>query len=717
MTPVASPLTRALEITNLPSLPHILLRLLDMCNRDETSLRAIAAIIDKDAALSSKVIGASNAARFGRRNNLTSIEQKLTLLGLDMVKTIAISSSIYQVFNNLNNSPEFNLRAFWGRSLTSAFLAKLIAQELSYPHPEEAYLTGLLLDIGQLVLWSNFPKQYAVLLADKVDDIQLMKQESDEIGNNHCEVGAWLVNSWNLNSFMADAVLYHHEPQDIIVDTHLLIQIAHVANSLTPSHLDEENRFSDGERLLAIAPDILQGIIVKARELVSEVAQSLDIEIEIDTPPAATEERSLPENDEQDNLHQKNMQLAMEIRDITLIDRNSLGTCKTTSLYTILSSIQRSVQILFGFQNVVFFLPDQQNRVLTGKCLYEQGVMINEMTIPMNKGNSIVTDAFLTRTPITSFAPGGNSISSILDEQLIRLMQTEGLYCQPMITRQGVAGIMIFGLSQSQLAQVEKQRKLVSMFAQQSAQGIAALNAQDEREMRIKNEVLASTRTHARQIVHEANNPLSIIKNYIKLLGIRLPKEDPAQEDLKIIKDEIDRVTRILRGFSAAAEIEANPQDELNANDVIQDLCKIFLEALFAQNLVSVQTQFDPALPNIVTNKDKLLQVLTNLMKNAAEAMHDGGTLLISTHGNIMRNSREYIEITLKDDGPGIPAEVMENLFKPVSSSKGPGHSGVGLSIVKTLVDEMDGRISCQSNETSGTLFQILLPLQIRDAT
>jgi nitrogen-specific signal transduction histidine kinase/HD-like signal output (HDOD) protein len=715
MAPVASQLIRTLETTNLPSLPHILLRVLDMCNRDETSLRAIADIIGKDTALSSKVIGASNTAQFGRKNNFTSLEQKLALLGLDMVQTIAISSSVYQVFNNLSSSPEFDLKVFWGHSLTSAFLAKLIAQETTYPHPEEAYLTGLLLDIGQLVLWSNFPKQYAALLADKVDDQQFMARESAEIGNNHCEVGSWLVNSWKLNSFMADAVLYHHMPQDKIADAHRLIQIAHVANSLVLCGAGDEERFAAGERLLGITPATLQRIVENARELVREVAQSLEIEIDLSSP--ATADGAQPEKAERDNMRQKKMQLAMEVRDIALIDRNPMGAGSATSLDSILSSIQSSVQILFGFQDLIFFLPDQQGRVLKGKSLSEQCMMANEMTIPLNKGNSIVTDAFLTRMPSNSFASGDESIPSILDEQIVRLMQTEGFYCQPMIARKNVAGIMLFGLSQAQMTQVNKQSKLISMFAQQAAQAIAAFDAFAEQETRIKYEVMASNRTRARQIVHEANNPLSIIRNYIKLLGVRLPKEDPAQEDLKIIKEEIDRVTRIFRIVSVAAETEANPQEELNANDVIQNLCKIFFDALFAQHQVTVQTQFDPALPNIVTDRDKLIQIMINLMKNAAEAMQNGGTLLISTHGNIMRNGREYIEISLKDDGPGIPAEIIENLFKPVTSTKGAGHAGLGLSIVKSIVDELDGRIFCQSNEISGTVFQILLPLQAGDET
>lgn len=699
---------QSLETSNLPSLPHVLLRVLDACNRNETSLKVIAEIINKDTALSSKVIGASSSALFGKPNNITTFEQKLTMLGLDMVRTIAISSSVYQVFSNISSSPEFDLKSFWGRSLTSATLAKLLAQEAAYPHPEEAYLTGLLLDVGQLVLWSNFPKQYATLSADAVDDLQLMQRETEEIGSNHCEVGAWLAGSWHLNSFMADAVLYHHEPLARVADAHPLIRIAHVANSLSLANPGDEERLADGAALLGITLEDSRRMMDKARGMVTEIAQSL--EIDIDT--GATEDGATPEKPDRDRSRQKRMQLALEVRDIALVDGIALGvTSAPPSLDGILLAIQRSLHILFGFQNIIFFLRDRETGILHGKSLAWQQELVNEMAIPAKKGNSIVTDALLARSAGSSFAPGENGALSLLDDQIARLMQVEGFYCQPLVAQDAVVGAMLFGLAKVQLPQVEKQRKLISMFAQQAAQTLAAWHVANEQVQRIELEVMSASRAKARQIVHEANNPLSIIKNYIKLLGVKLPQEDPAQGDLAIIKEEIDRVTRIIRQVSEAAEAYANPLEELNVNGVIQDLYKIFLEALFAQHQISVQTQLDPSLPNIVADRDKLKQVLINLMKNAAEAMQAGGLLLISTRGKIMRDGNEYIEISLVDNGPGIPVHIMADLFKPVASTKGRGHAGLGLSIVKNLVDELKGRIFCQSNEISGTAFQILLPV------
>lgn len=710
MAPAASQLIQGLETSNLPSLPHVLLRVLDACNRNETSLRAIAEIINKDTALSSKVIGASSSALFGKPNNITTFEQKLIMLGLDMVRTIAISSSVYQVFSNISSSPEFDLKSFWGRSLTSATLAKLIAQEIAYPHPEEAYLTGLLLDVGQLVLWSNFPKQYATLSADVVDDVQLMQRETEEIGSNHCEVGAWLAGSWHLNSFMADAVLYHHVLAARVADAHPLIRIAHVANSLSLASPDDEERLADGSALLGITLEDSRRMMDAAKGLVAEIAQSLDIDI--DTGAGVAEEGTTSEKPDRDKFRQKRMQLALEVRDIALVDGIALGvTSAPPSLDGILLAIQRSLYILFGFQNSVFFLRDRETGALHGKSLAWQQELVNEMVIPSKKGNSIVTDVLFTRSADSSFASAGNGALSVLDDQIARLMQAEGFYCQPLIVQDVVVGAMLFGLARVQLPQAEKQRKLISMFAQQAAQTLAAWHVANEQVQRIEFEAMSASRVKARQMVHEANNPLSIIKNYIKLLGVKLPQEDSAQGDLAIIREEIDRVAKIIRQVSEAAEAYANPLEELSVNGVIQDLYKIFLEALFAQHHIAVQTQLDPSLPVIVTDRDKLKQVLINLMKNAAEAMQEGGLLVISTRGNIIRDGNEYVEISLVDNGPGIPSHIMANLFKPVSSTKGKGHAGLGLSIVKNLVDELKGRIFCQSNEISGTAFQILLPV------
>jgi len=100
-------------------------------------------------------------------------------------------------------------------------------------------------------------------------------------------------------------------------------------------------------------------------------------------------------------------------------------------------------------------------------------------------------------------------------------------------------------------------------------------------------------------------------------------------------------------------------------------------------------------------------------MKNAAEAMIDGGTLTIETHDLINMNGQQYVELIISDSGPGISEEVLANLFTPVSTTKGENHSGLGLSICKNIIDKLEGMISCQKQENSGAKFILLLPRKI----
>jgi signal transduction histidine kinase len=104
-----------------------------------------------------------------------------------------------------------------------------------------------------------------------------------------------------------------------------------------------------------------------------------------------------------------------------------------------------------------------------------------------------------------------------------------------------------------------------------------------------------------------------------------------------------------------------------------------------------------------------LRQVVMNLVKNAAEALPKGGRIDLATRDRIHKNGALFVELRIGDNGPGLPEHVLNELFTPVTSTK-PGHAGLGLSIVKQLLDQLGAEISCASGPTTGTRFQILLP-------
>jgi signal transduction histidine kinase len=212
------------------------------------------------------------------------------------------------------------------------------------------------------------------------------------------------------------------------------------------------------------------------------------------------------------------------------------------------------------------------------------------------------------------------------------------------------------------------------------------------------------------ELVHEANNPLNIINNYLATLAHKLGDDSDIQEELKVLKEEVERTGHILLRLKDLQHSSIDQEPGVEINDEINSLVKLYKSSLFLSHDINCELDLAPELQRNNANRNSFRQILTNLLRNSVEAMKDGGTISIKTTDNVNVNGRDFAEIVIQDNGPGIPAEILKGLFSPVTSTKGSGHSGLGLSITKNLVTEAQGTISCRSNQ-NGTSFQILLPM------
>ncbi|WP_235015549.1 ATP-binding protein [Oceanicoccus sp. KOV_DT_Chl] len=193
------------------------------------------------------------------------------------------------------------------------------------------------------------------------------------------------------------------------------------------------------------------------------------------------------------------------------------------------------------------------------------------------------------------------------------------------------------------------------------------------------------------------------------MLRIKLGDEHSANEGLSLIKDEIDRVGSILLRLKDPDQA-ADSSGTVDINSVIQSTAHIFSESVCATHQIKLELELDRQTTTINGNPEHLKQILTNLIKNAVEALEPNKIITISTEATVSVSGRKYTAIYIDDDGPGIPTDIKQKLFSPVATTKGEGHSGLGLSIVKKLIDDMDGSIVCRSKLGKGTQFQILLP-------
>ncbi|MEM8782977.1 MAG: GGDEF domain-containing protein [Planctomycetota bacterium] len=207
-------LDRVLNSKRLPSLPAIALEVIDLVKRDDADIKKIAATIQNDPALSSKILKTVNSSFYGQAYSISTVSHALVVLGLKAVKTLALGFSLV---NNLKDRADegFDLLAFWKRSLLSATASKQFAEKLGLAEAEEAFLGGLLQDMGMLAMNQTLGAEYDDLLAEASGDhFRLVELEIEAFEADHAQVGGALAESWMLPDLLVSAIRYHLEPDN-----------------------------------------------------------------------------------------------------------------------------------------------------------------------------------------------------------------------------------------------------------------------------------------------------------------------------------------------------------------------------------------------------------------------------------------------------------------------------------------------------------------------
>lgn len=227
--------------------------------------------------------------------------------------------------------------------------------------------------------------------------------------------------------------------------------------------------------------------------------------------------------------------------------------------------------------------------------------------------------------------------------------------------------------------------------------------------------------TVTRKFIHEIRNPLNSVSLNLQLLEENFTKtkdndvqeqndnlsnfdKDRAAVQLGRIRREVDRLNRILKDFRRYAKLPELELQDTEIGNLIEEVLD-FIEPETERQDIHLIRNID-SLPNIKLDSAQIRQMLINLIINANQAMEDGGKLTVSA-----RLSGNYIIIEIEDTGPGIPPEVQDKMFELFYSTKKDG-TGVGLAIVKQVIEKHGGKIKVKSQIDEGTKFTIFLPIK-----
>jgi HD-like signal output (HDOD) protein len=693
-----------LLIARLPAMPQILVKLLAHLQADDLGMQELAALVAKDAGITGKILAVANSSAYHRNSRNVNLEQSMVALGTDMIKTLVISDSVFQTFNNFPHSGSTDLRGFWKNSLTAAVIARELARRIDYPQLEEAYLAGLLHNVGRLALLATAPKEYAFNFTAR-DDEDLCAVEQRTLQITHAEAGAWLIERWQLDSFLADSVLYHHEPTARLESSHPLIRIVRVAHLLA-SHLDDEQGVLEGAALCGIGRADVEDIVAAAARQVEKSAAHLGIDLagadDIPTPPAQAASV----------LDPVQQRLSEEVRNLVLVSEVGQSFARQQGEAGLLESMTRSARILFDFDNTVILLENPTGHALVG-APSANTQRIAEFSIPLASGGAVAESALERRL---AFIRRDGEPLSIAEEQLFRMLGTESLVCVPLVAGARCLGVMIGGVASWQVAGCKKRERFLQSFGTQAASALETALSERGHARRQLAHVAEEYREASRRVVHEVNNPLSIIKNYLSVLDGKLARREPVAGEMSILNEEIDRVGQLVNSLADLPPVEVGPRPT-DAGKVAAEVVRLFRATDFVPPSVEIVVNMLDDATRIEGDADILKQILVNLVKNAVEALLEtGGRIEIASRGHVNRERTLYLELVVSDTGPGLSRDVLANLFSAVKSTKDGAHHGLGLSIVHSLVKKLHGHIACRSGRT-GTSFEILLPAYAGGAT
>jgi len=694
-----------LDINSLPTLPQTLVDLIDACNRNDINIQELGTIVARDVSVSARVLQLVNSAFIGARSTFSDIVQAVIYLGVDTTRNLAVSAAVLEAFKSADIDEAINLPDFWYHSFLTAVLAKSLAQAVGEADLSEAYLTGLLHDVGKLLLLKSFPDHYGRVRREK-PSVDLEFREREVLGITHSEAAALLLRSWRLQPEIAVAIASHHRGYNRIMKESSLARILLCADRLSRCSWPDMRSIADIVcTILAVDQQTMFDCTKDSLAVAGKIADQMGIKVN-EGSASGNKAASMPFKIEKS--------LVDRVLTFSRINGFLDNLVKAENPDRVFQVIEESLYILFHIEGCLFLLPDGVTGQLTvnGSAANTHFQKAKDLQIPADDASGMISRCLADRVVIDSLTfSAGNALTkgarSFLD-----IFRTDALMAVPVIIAGHDPGCIIIGVSLAGRESLRGQENTLLLLA-----GHAGMRFRLEKTYQKHAEELAATRVEAvaevaRSIAHEISNPIAVLQNYLMVLGLKLDGRPGLAADLDIIGREIGRIGEIndqLRDLSGQVTVQAAEPVDLSV--LISDVLTFFRQSLAHTHGIDLCLNLQDGLPIVPSNRKKIRQIRGNLIKNAIEAITDSGVIRVAAE--VTPASAELppeVKISVEDNGPGILFPNVDDVFHAGITTKKDGHAGLGLAIAKRLATELGGTVTCMKKQHGGMIFTLALP-------
>jgi len=417
-----------------------------------------------------------------------------------------------------------------------------------------------------------------------------------------------------------------------------------------------------------------------------------------------------------EKIQTNNLQLKRKIFDLYTIFEISKNLSSLLEIETLLEATLLTCQNQLGSEGAALILklnPDEE----------KFQVKSHNLNFPENLEfslNSRIMD-ILTSKNKPVFTQELELVVPAANPELKTLKQTKVVLSIPLVVKEQTLGILVLSGKTNAESYSPDDLEFLAALVNQLAVALenahlyeklkeAHLELQKAQELLVQHEKLAALGKFAASVAHEVNNPLGIIKNYLLLLSQSGQKGKTRTEYLKIVQEEIERITKILNQllsfYKAETEVRMEPTD---VGKVLNETLK-FVEPQIKEKNLNLVSKIEPHLPVIKASAEELKQVFLNLLVNARDFTPPGGKIEVKA---FVQN--KGIKIEFSDSGSGIPDENLDKIFEPFFTTKNGKGAGLGLSVCYGIIERHKGTILAENIKEGGSRFLIYLPLNKDD--
>ena len=720
------------QIEQLPTLPAVATRVLEAASSPDSSAADVVALIEMDQALTAKILSLVKRSDVGARDAAT-VSKAVVLLGFSAVCNAVLSIQIYETFQSVEPSVEASLdrREYWKHSLAVACAAQLIAQRVPRKvPPDEAFVGGLLHDLGKIALDACLPKSYARIIREtEARRLCISDVERAMLGLDHSVAGKRLATHWKLPPELVECIwLHHHPPESLPASIHSprLVEAVHLADHIVRRQrigYSGYNRIGDIP-LLAKQLGLKEGAV---DEIVAELGPKIEENCRLvglgDLTASDLYAQALAgANDELSRLNlalnsaNQRLQTRSRCFDALVCFHSSLSTgdrvpdvCRAAAVC--------AGQVIQAAGATVCFAANETGTVYHAGTTLEHGEATAVVMAPGSAEPDPSPEAG-TLAPCSAWAePIRERFADALGDQPVLML--------PIRHAGELVGGVLAGIEPARAAKLGAFPDELDAFAGAFGLAIASARARIKTETLVEELADVNRRLHDAQAhvsrskalgviaetaagaAHELNNPLAVVSGRAQMLADS-EQDEQRRQTLTTIHEQAQRASRIVSELISFAKPEPPKPEVISLKPWLQQLAERWqADAPLGPDQFAVRLA-DPDLA-VRVDPNQLANVFDALIANSIEATTPESVRLVINSAS--RASDNTVVVSVEDNGMGMSSKVLDHALDPFFSHREAGRGrGLGLSRAYSLTLANGGDLWLESTPGAGTRVYVELP-------